>query len=703
MLLTPSPEALLHRNHPNYADSLIQNYYAQLDKLSNNDPSINYSAFFDLSFLSLNVQFPNIKYSPYNSAFVISTALNSNNSDMNLYFGTLALQRNDIPSAMHFIREAVKKGNVAAMNLLAQWQISLPGYTESLQDPNSQKETQSHNGLQSQKDNEQMNNDVQLQKGDEQLKNDVQLKSDVQSQKDDVRVKNDIQTLESPSNVNDSSEKEKKSFAFLNSRLLLYRANKMGSNDAILLMANLYDRPNHYFSSLFYYLKHFSGNHSVYSALQICKILHSHLKIKHSLRKWILYTIACGEPYFLDVMISYSKNPDNADPKSSKAQEVLWNDVKLQYFKRLNLFEKRDYFQYSNFEPKLIGIDAKLAINENINTLLREVIRKRRDFLPSPQPPVDFCSTKYLSNEPPNNTSTNSRNISIFNTNFHNSNCLYRNQQKHIGQVNYQNQCQNGRQNHINFKNEENLIAYFPLKNKTQIVLRIFEFTSSDFKKRNLQAAQILLYNLYNIDQKGILNSKIFKTRITSKNHFWLTSCGFICTLLNDLKSAVKLFLKASRLGNFTATMMCGFLIFHMETFEESLRHISDVYKTDNVYILDDSSLIDQNQEKKFTINNNKQEAGMYFGKCALDPVALIHLGLMLDDPSKIDCACSLLGIPSRIETIVWLMKILEKGVKMPFLSLVPAKMFCLAAIDTGLKQNEDITELLNYYHEHFE
>ena len=222
----------------------------------------------------------------------------------------------------------------------------------------------------------------------------------------------------------------------------------------------------------------------------------------------------------------------------------------------------------------------------------------------------------------------------------------------------------------LNVTSKKNkIISYYPTKSKTKLILDIFELVSSDFKKRNLKLAELYISELINHYSTDILNSEIFKLRSNSTNHKWLSCCGFIYLLLGDVDSGFNMFLKASKLGNFSATMMCGFLLFHWKNDQEEM----------------------------------KKNACYFFLKCTSDPISLIHLSFVLNDTSLLDRACSILGIKSKIECILWLINLLIKGIKMPSLSIYPAKVICIAGIEYGLQNDEDTTEIYECYLRHFQ
>ena len=420
------------------------------------------------------------------------------------------------------------------------------------------------------------------------------------------------------------------------SKLLLKNSIRMNSTDALFLFGIFYGKDT---MSLYYYKRHFKLLDSIISASKICSILTDVLHDEEITRRWILFCIASGEPKFIKKLIH----------KHNETSEVIqfWTEKYNSYCSKLPLNKK---FQFNEKLYDNSPFENELKIEKKSSILLKEFPKIIPSTLSEYQPSFQICK--------------------------------YRNESK----------CENN-------STSKNLIGFYPINNKTQIILKLFELTSDNYNIRNLKLAEIVIYQISTMD--SIINSKLFQTKLKSKNNKWLTSCGFICSLFGDLKSAFELFLKASTLGNETATFMCGFLLFHYTSFCQGLQQ-SDCHNSFNPKPPKRLSLINSISAQYEFKNLTKKSAGIFFGKCCNDPLSLIHLGLILNDDSKLDIACSKLGISSKTNAIAWAGKLLYDGIKFPSLSQIPSKMFFLAAITHGINHNEDVSNIYNFYLENF-
>ena len=194
-----------------------------------------------------------------------------------------------------------------------------------------------------------------------------------------------------------------------------------------------------------------------------------------------------------------------------------------------------------------------------------------------------------------------------------------------------------GENNEIVTKKDEiikdvNIIdGFYPSKNKTRLFLQMFEYASPDIEKRNLNFVSSILFQLYGENYRGITFSRLWQEKIKSKKLNDQISCGLICLILKDIKTAFILLQKAALRGNIFACSLCGILLF---------------YSTDN-----------------------KKAALMFFSKCSLDPISLIHLYLVFQDESYFDQASSLLGQannPNKYHVLEIIGDIFKDGVKYP-------------------------------------
>lgn len=563
MLFVPSPQALLHGNHPNYKkqDSCI-NILNENSTLTEQEYRNFGAALIDHSLLtSSNSRHPDI-IAYFNSLIAIGSSLHNeikyDISSNHLFFGLLSLQCSDIFNAIHFLNIAAKNGNNSAINLLSKIHF---------------------------------------------------LYQDLCGTESSVTI----------------------------SKNYLMNSYRRHSNDSLFQLGEIYNYSNNYILSLYFFYHHFRVIDSSVSVLNICQLLKDNITNEKLTRKWMLYSISRGEPKFIESVI-YGMCGDDSDIKNYAQISNLWKSVISNFYQKISsshqpndddLPKSSECSEAEESDSEInidIFVNSKYDFNAdpNLELIVEPILDRINDIIPNM---INFCP-------------------SILHI------------KKDI--------IQKSNMNVVSKK--DNYISFYPSKNKAKLILEIFELVSSDFQKRNLKLAEILITELFNHFSNGILSSEIFKLRSNSKNHKWLTSCAFIYLLIGDIDSGFRLFLKASKLGNFCATMMCGFLLFHWK----------------------------HDQEKM------KKDACFFFLKCASDPIALIHLSFILNDSSMLDRACAILGIKSRIKSIYWLINLLIEGTKMPSLFIQPAKIICIAGIEFGLRNNEDTTDLYDCYIQHF-
>lgn len=549
MIFVPSPQALLHGNHPNYKKS-NSNICAILE--NQNLTEQQYLDFgtilIDFNLLnSSNSKNPSL-LSYFKSLIAIIASLDyEKNMDHSLYhffFGLLSLQCGDKENAIYFLKYVAGKGNIDAINLLSKILFFF---------------------------------------------------------KDFYKIENSTEIAKN----------------------VLMNAYRQHSIDSLFQLGNIYKSPN-YILSLYFFYEHFRKTDSNISVLQICKLLRDHMNDINLTKKWILFSLSRGEPKFIKAVINENSDQDNQIQTSEIWKRAISNlSEKILISYQINSSDKSKADANSNFYSDVyVNSKFDLSADPNIFYISNPISYKLFEMTPN----------------------------------------LYQ----------YQSSIETNQffPIHSNsISQENNIIPSFPSKNKTKLILSIFELTSSNFKKRNLKIASLFLSELYKYHSDGVLSSELFKLRRDSSNHEWISCCGFIYLLLNEIDLALNMFLKSSNLGNYCATMMCGFLLFHWKN--------------------------DQEQMKK--------KACFFFSKCSADPIALIHLFFIFDDVSLLDRACSILGIESRIKCIFWLVNLLIDGTKMPCLPNCPAKIICAAAIDFGIRNDEDTTDLYNYYLHNFQ
>lgn len=168
----------------------------------------------------------------------------------------------------------------------------------------------------------------------------------------------------------------------------------------------------------------------------------------------------------------------------------------------------------------------------------------------------------------------------------------------------------------------EPISAYFPSKNKTAMLLQVFELASPKFIKRNLVLASTILQNIYNENHHGLIDSRLWQNKIQSKKASDQIRCGFICWLMNDRISSFLLFESASIQGSKLASLMCALLLFYS--------------------LLDPTKSNDIGYDK---LAMAKKHAIPYFLKCIDDPIASLNLYMITKDTTYYERAMALLGL----------------------------------------------------------
>ena len=123
MILAPSPQTLLHKKNPNYVTSLMCDCsIPDCLRSFDNDSSPKQGSpqpFIDLCFLTSGGENPKIRHSSYNSAFILHYVLKTMNPSVSLSFAQLSLQVGDIEEAINFLLDSAKSGSLHAMNLIS--------------------------------------------------------------------------------------------------------------------------------------------------------------------------------------------------------------------------------------------------------------------------------------------------------------------------------------------------------------------------------------------------------------------------------------------------------------------------------------------------------------------------------------------------------------------------------------------------------
>lgn len=395
------------------------------------------------------------------------------------------------------------------------------------------------------------------------------------------------------------------------------RSLRMNANEAYMMIATIYVELQMFERALYYYSKHFTLTDSPFSATQIATLL-IRLSPKNDpinpqlLCRWLKYSASFG--YYSSVSAIVSRFENGQD---SPFQEL--------------------HKKYNAFLNPVMKPPKQLCANLKIN------------YSTAP-----FLTASNLLNfadpfKEPNSTQL----VLEYHTSILNGTTYSPQAKTEYGKSG------SGYKHHIyQSKRPTNLFYGYPSENRTQIVLQIFNHATSDIEKRNLAVVKALLEKLYGINQRGIIDSTIWRTKCKYGTAEDLVRCGFIAYLLHDLKFAYMLFQKAAMKGNNTGAVMVGLIFAH---------------------------------------NNPRrpEEACYFFAKSMIDPVSLIHLGLICDDQVWLRRAGSLLSVdPKSSKMFEWMGDLLSNGVKFPEIRHAAA-MFYGVALEHAEQNGEDNTILL--------
>ena len=205
--------------------------------------------------------------------------------------------------------------------------------------------------------------------------------------------------------------------------------------------------------------------------------------------------------------------------------------------------------------------------------------------------------------------------------------------------------------------------ASVPGSGPTQLLIKAFELASPSYERRNLALCKSVLQHLQMIKPRGICESQLFRSKCKSSNPDDLVTCGFIALVLNDVVYALELFGKAALKGNETANLMLGVILFHGIGGTERL------------------------------------EAGVvYFSRCQLEPIALIHLGVIYNDQQWLRRAAQLLGVSAESSQMYeWVGDLFAQGIKLPKDEKVAMMWYGVAlnkAEEYGCNQNEVLQKM---------
>ena len=205
-----------------------------------------------------------------------------------------------------------------------------------------------------------------------------------------------------------------------------------------------------------------------------------------------------------------------------------------------------------------------------------------------------------------------------------------------------------------------------PAISPTQMLIKAFKLASPSFDSRNLMLCKSVLQHLQIPKPRGICESQLFRAKCKSFNPDDLVTCAFISLVLNDVVYALELFGKAAMAGSETANLMLGLILFHGIGSTERL------------------------------------ESGVvYLSRCPLDPIALVHLGVIYNDETWLKRAAQFLNLPYTDYRIYeWVGDLFADGIKLPQDNKV-AMMWYGIALTKAEENGADQTALLQKVGQH--
>lgn len=173
----------------------------------------------------------------------------------------------------------------------------------------------------------------------------------------------------------------------------------------------------------------------------------------------------------------------------------------------------------------------------------------------------------------------------------------------------------------------------FPKFGRTRFMLEVFRSASADFSERNLMECAKLLDRLGDGFANVVMSSKLFKERVRCGTPQHQTSCGFIAFLVGMKNFAMSLWRKSAGRGCLTGTLMLGLGLFH-----------------------------------GWGGTVDRESAGIFLGKCMIDPIALAHVGVASGTRDPLTRATAILGI-NRTDfhaLFEWVGDLFADGTKVP-------------------------------------
>ncbi|OHT08290.1 hypothetical protein TRFO_04896 [Tritrichomonas foetus] len=652
MILAPSPATLLHKRNPYYGTSIMRDCSISdcfRSFTSDRNPK-HTQPFLDLCYLTSIGGNPSIRKSRCYAAYIIQSVLDINNPLIHIQYAMMALQVHDPVEAAYYLKNAAKRGSKEAINLMAYLFFHFRG-----------------------------------------------------------------------SFFSTTQDSQKKALMWF------YRAYRQGSIDSLFYIGYLYSHTSQNLAAIYFLTKHFNANKYIVSAIQVMSLLfhnRNRKELKDTIFKLVKYIAARGEPSAIKKILLLYQNNVNSLSCWRKAIEIAFKlskatgDVPFQMrasfdennsvsstrilsqlLSSVDPFKsfRTSVFVIQHYNPDTIGPSEELSFRKyRSNVKGKSEVLNTNITIKSPNkmsPIITSSSTSNTISNAPNvnqnsnnsntnsntnsnsnantnqSTKTNSNSNSNNNTNNKSNNVTVSNNSANSNNMNYVNNISenvnyDAYMNMFGLRKKEKFDGFFPTKNKTRLLIQLFEFASPNFNKRNLVFASHILNTIYSENRRGLLDSRLWQDKIKSKKVGDEIRCALISLLCNDHKTAFILFQRASIQGNEFACLMCGILLF---------------YNT-----------------------HKRKEALTYLAKCVCEPVALLHLGLVFNDDSYIDRAVTLLGLSAstpKYKTFELVGQLFDEGIKFPQNKSI-ANAFYAAAIERAAIENIDCPDLYGKFSE---
>jgi len=325
------------------------------------------------------------------------------------------------------------------------------------------------------------------------------------------------------------------------------RANKCGSIDSLRYMGVLYYKEHDFAKSLRCFSDHYQHTKSMVSVSFIASLL-IHLGKPDIAAKW--YKLSASNGLHSSAQMIVNQKRENND---------FFGFVKWLTLNRKYSFLHNKVFNYSS--------------------LLRSALRP------------DFSIPNYFSLLHTSNKNTGMFDISSPRTSISRQSLFMTH--SFFEKMESKNER---RSNHF-----ETFIA--PTSSPTQLLIKIFMLASSKPENRNLCLASALLKRLYSMKPSGIFECQLFRDKCKSMNAEDIVETGFISMIIGDNDFALEQFKNASKLGNCTACLMSGIILFHSLCSEE-IDYLDSI---------------------------------PYFTQAVQDPIAMVYLGTMSQDQTMIE------------------------------------------------------------------